>query len=379
MVGMKQHPSIRGRGAAPASSDEPPVRTETIRGRGAALNPPNRFERIEYVPAGEARDPDDPGPLTQILRDATRTIIARNDSPDVGFETSINPYRGCEHGCAYCFARPFHEYLGFSAGLDFETRIVAKLDAPELLRRELMKPSWTPKPIAMSGVTDPYQPVERRLKITRRCLAVLAEFRNPVIIITKSYLVTRDIDHLTELAAHGAVSVNLSITTLDPKLQRAMEPRASTPRRRLQAVEALARAGIPVGVMVAPIVPGLTDSEVPAILQAAADAGAQGAGYVVLRLPHGVKELFEDWLGREYPDRKERALNRVREMRGGALYDSQWFKRAHGEGPYAEQIGALFESARRSAGLDQPRPELSIAAFRRPDVTPRGGQLGLEL
>lgn len=349
------------------------------RGRGAALNPPNRFVQIEYIPAGEERDPDDPGPRTQILRDATRTIIARNDSPDVGFESSINPYRGCEHGCAYCFARPFHEYLGFSAGLDFETKILAKLDAAELLRRELMKPSWEPKPIAMSGVTDPYQPAERRLRITRRCLAVLAEFRNPVIMITKNYLVTRDIDHLSELAAHGAASVNLSITTLDPKLQRAMEPRASTPARRLKAVEALAKAGIPVGVMVAPIVPGLTDSEMPAILQAAADAGATGAGYVMLRLPHGVKELFEDWLGREFPDRKERVLNRVRDMRGGLLYDSQWFKRAHGEGQYAEQIGALFEQTKRRLGLDKPRPEISTAAFRRPEPKPKGGQLGLEL
>jgi DNA repair photolyase len=349
----------------------------TIRGRGAALNPPSRFVPIEYIPDGEARDPDDPGPLTQILRDATRTIIARNDSPDVGFETSINPYRGCEHGCAYCFARPFHEYLGFSAGLDFETKILAKPDAAELLRRELMKPSWVPKPIAMSGVTDPYQPAERRLKITRRCLAVLAEFRNPVIVITKNHLVTRDLDQLSELAAHDAVSVSLSITTLDHRLQRAMEPRASTPKRRLQAVEALAAAGIRVGVMVAPVVPGLTDSEMPAILRAAADAGAGGAGYVMLRLPHGVKQLFEDWLEREFPDRKERVLNRVREMRGGMLYDSQWFKRAHGDGPYAEQIGRLFESTCRKLGLDRPRPELSVAAFRRPAPPPTGVQLGL--
>ena len=347
-----------------------------IRGRGAASNPPNRFEEIAYLPDPEARDPDDPAPGTTILRDATRTIIAHNDSPDVGFDSSINPYRGCEHGCAYCYARPFHEYLGFSAGLDFETKILAKPEAPQLLRRELMKPSWTPRPIALSGVTDPYQPAERRLRLTRGCLAVLAEFRNPVIVITKNHLVTRDVDHLGELASQGAVYVNLSITSLRNEIQRVMEPRASTPARRLKAVEALASAGIPVGVMVAPIVPGLTDVEMPAILKAAADAGARGAGYVMLRLPHGVKGLFEEWLEQHFPERKERVLNRVREMRGGALYDSDWFKRAHGEGPYAEQIRALFHSTRKTLGLDQPRPELNVAAFRRPAPAPPA-QLGL--
>src|SRR5512146_1165234 len=264
---------------APVQQSLAPMKAlPVVRARGAATSPPNRFEEIAYRPDPEARDPDDPAPQTRILRDATRTVIAHNDSPDVGFDSSINPYRGCEHGCAYCFARPFHEYLGFSAGLDFETKILAKPDAAELLRRELMKPSWMPKPIAMSGVTDPYQPAERRLKITRGCLAVLAEFRNPVIVITKNYLVTRDIDYLGELASHGAVSVNLSITSLRIDIQRVMEPRASTPARRLKAVEELAKAGIPVGVMVAPIVPGLTDTEMPAILKAAANAGAGGAG-----------------------------------------------------------------------------------------------------
>jgi DNA repair photolyase len=350
-----------------------------LRGRGTATNPPNRFEEIAFLPDPALRDPDDPGPRTRILRDTTRTIIARNDSPDVGFDASINPYRGCEHGCSYCFARPFHEYLGFSAGLDFETKILAKPDAPELLRRELLRPSWVPKPIALSGVTDPYQPAERRLKITRGCLAVLAEFRNPVIVITKNHLVTRDADHLAELAAHGAVAVNLSITSLRNEIQRVMEPRASIPARRLKAIETLARAGIPVGVMVAPIVPGLTDSELPAILQAAADAGARGAGYVVLRLPHGVKDLFEQWLEQHFPERKDKVLNRVREMRGGALYRSTWFERAHGDGPYAEQIRALFESARRRAGLDEPRPELNVSAFRRPQPAPAGRQLTLGL
>ncbi len=350
-----------------------------FRGRGAAANPPNRFEPIAFIPDGEARDPDDPGPLTQILRDASRTIIAHNDSPDVGFDSSINPYRGCEHGCAYCYARPFHEYLGFSAGLDFETKILAKPAAAALLRRELMKRSWTPRPIALSGVTDPYQPAERRLKLTRGCLEVLAEFRNPVMIVTKNYLVTRDIDLLSELAAHGAASVSLSITTLRPELQRVLEPRASTPARRLKAIEALANAAIPVGVMVAPIIPGLTDSEMPAILKAAAGAGAGGAGYVILRLPHGVKDLFVDWLERHFPDRKERVLGRVREMRGGKLYDSSFATRWRGEGPYADQIRALFHATKKSLGLDQHRPELRTDAFRRPEPAPAGGQLRLGL
>lgn len=345
-----------------------------IRGRGAVENPPNRFERIAYMPDAEARDPDDPAPQTQVLRDATRTIIARNDSPDVGFETSVNPYRGCEHGCIYCFARPFHEYLGFSLGLDFETKILAKPDAAELLRAELMKPSWEPRFIALSGVTDPYQPVERRLRITRRVLEVLAEFRNPVGIVTKSHLVTRDVDLLAELASFGAAAVHVSLTSLRPELQRIMEPRAATPARRLAAIETLAKAGVPVGALVAPIIPGLNDEEMPAILRAAADAGARTAGYVLLRLPYGVKELFEDWLDQHMPDRKEKILGRLRDARGGQLYASRWHERMRGGGAYADQLKQLFEVARRKAGLEHRLTELSTAAFRRPD--PRG-QLGL--
>src|SRR5207237_8155344 len=245
----------------------------TIKGRGASWNPQNRFEKLEYV-RDEDAPPDEDAPHTIYLRDPSRSIIARNDSPDVGFETSINPYRGCEHGCIYCFARPTHEYLGFSAGLDFETRIVVKEYAPELLREELMSPKWTPQLIAISGVTDPYQPIERKLQLTRRCLAVLAEFRNPVAIITKNHLVTRDIDVLRELAEHNAAAVSVSITTLDEKLARIMEPRTSTPQLRLNAIEQLAAAGIPAGVMVAPVVPAITDHELPAILTAARDAGA---------------------------------------------------------------------------------------------------------
>jgi DNA repair photolyase len=350
-----------------------------IRGRGAAYNPPNRFEQIEVVPDGDTLDADLaedelPLPRTQFLRDTTRTIIARNDSPDVSFAASINPYRGCEHGCIYCYARPFHEYLGMSAGIDFETKILVKEDAPLLLRRELMKKSYQPELIAVSGVTDPYQPVERKLRITRRCLEVLAEFRNPTTIITKNHLVTRDIDVLLELAARDAVAVNLSITTLDEKLQRVMEPRTSVPKRRLDAVEKLAAAGIPVGIMVAPIVPGITDEEVGSILHAARSAGAQWAGYVLLRLPHAVAPLFDDWLAHHYPDRREKVLGRVRGMRGGKLYDSTWGERARGSGEYADQVGALFRAARRKAGYpEEGRPGLSTASFRRPHPH---GQLG---
>jgi DNA repair photolyase len=353
-----------------------------IRGRGAAFNPPNRFDPIEIVPDVETLDADLaedelPLPRTQFLRDTTKSIIATNDSPDVGFDRSINPYRGCEHGCIYCYARPFHEYLGFSAGMDFETKILVKEDAPALLRSELMKKSYTPQTIAMSGVTDPYQPIERKLKLTRRCLEVMAEFRNPVSVITKNHLVVRDIDILRDLAAHDAAAVNLSITTLDERLQRVMEPRTSIPQRRLAAVEKLAQAGIPVGIMVAPIIPGLTDDEAPAILKAAREAGASWAGYVMLRLPHAVAPLFEDWLTHHFPDRRQKVLNRLREMRGGRLYDSTFGQRGRGTGEFADQVGALFRVARRQAGFpEEGRAHLSVAAFRRG----RGdGQLGLAL
>ncbi len=346
----------------------------TLRGRGAAANPKNRFEALEVLPDPEARDPDDPGPRTRLLRDATRTILATNDSPDIGFNYSVNPYRGCEHGCIYCYARPTHEYLGFSAGLDFESVILVKMDAPTLLRDALMSKRWQPELIAMCGVTDPYQPVERRLQLTRGCLEVLAEFRNPVAIITKNHLVTRDIDVFVELAAHNAVAVNISVTTLDEKLQRIMEPRTSIPTRRLEAIRKLSAAGIPVGVMVAPVIPGLTDHEMPRILEAAAEASARSAAMVTLRLPHGVSDLFTDWLERHFPDRKEKVLNRVRSMRGGRLYDSKFGKRMSGEGIWADQIRSVFQTARKRLGLDRPRFALSVESFRRPSP---GGQLDL--
>lgn len=345
-----------------------------LKGRGAIGNPTNRFEKIEVE-----RDPEIPGPdrvETELLRDTSRSVITKNDSPDVGFEYSLNPYRGCEHGCVYCYARPTHEYLGFSAGLDFETRILVKEDAPELLRKELSAPKWTPRVLAMSGVTDPYQPSERKLEVTRRCLEVLAEFRNPVAVITKNELVTRDIDHLGELAAHGAAAVSLSVTTLDAELARRMEPRASHPRDRLKAVERLAQAGIPVSVMVAPIVPGLTDHEIPKILEAAASAGARSAGYVVLRLPGAVAGLFEAWLEEHFPDRKDKVLNRVRSLRGGQLYDPRFGSRMRGEGLFAEQIKSTFQTFRRRYGLDGGFPELSTAAFRKPGVAEQLGLFG---
>ncbi|HEX6178125.1 MAG TPA: PA0069 family radical SAM protein [Thermoanaerobaculia bacterium] len=336
----------------------------TIKGRGASWNPQNRFERLEYIRDEDAL-PDESAPGTVYLRDPTRTLIATNDSPDVGFEASINPYRGCEHGCIYCFARPTHEYLGMSAGLDFETKILVKEDAPELLREELNAKSWQPKIVAISGVTDPYQPIERRLEITRRCLGVLAEFRNPVAIITKNHLVTRDIDHLQELARFNAARVFVSVTTLDAKLANRMEPRASIPELRLDAIAKLSAAGIPAGVMVAPVVPAITEHEMPSILKAAREAGARWAGFVVLRLPWAVAPLVEKWLEEHFPDRKEKVLNRVRDLRGGKLYDARWGVRGRGEGIFAQQIASLFEASCRRLGFNEDESELSVEAFRR--------------
>ncbi len=337
-----------------------------VRGRGASHNPANRFESLAVV-RDDWTDAEDPAPQTCLLRDSSRSILVRNDSPDVPFDVSFNPYRGCEHGCIYCYARPNHEYLGFSAGLDFETKILVKENAPELLKAELSSSRWRPQVIGVSGVTDPYQPAERRLRITRRCLEVLAEFRNPVAIVTKGYLVTRDIDYLAELAEHRAVIVTLSITTLEPALHQVMEPRASTPTRRLETIARLAEAGIPVNVNVAPVIPGLTDHELPRILEAAADAGAGSAAYLMLRLPHGVKSLFEDWLEQHFPDRKEKVLNRIRAIRGGKLNDARFGTRSRGEGLFADQTAHLFQVSCRKLGLERERIALSTAAFQRPE------------
>ena len=336
----------------------------SIVGRGAAANPKNRFERIEVQPDPAETDAEEPRPETVYLRDHSRSIVARNDSPDIGFDASVNPYRGCNHGCAYCYARPTHEYLGLSAGLDFESKILVKEGAPELLRKELSSPHWEPKVLSMSGVTDPYQPVERRLGITRRCLEVLAEFRNPVAIVTKNHLVTRDVDLLSELARYDAAAVAVSLTTLDDGLRRVMEPRTSCPARRLAAVEKLAAVGIPVGVMTAPVIPGLNDHELPALLSAAAEAGATFAAYVPVRLPYAVRPIFEDWLERHYPERKEKVLNRIRSMRGGELNDARFGSRMRGEGLFARHIAQLFSISCRRVGIGEGRfPRLSTAAF----------------
>jgi DNA repair photolyase len=311
-------------------------------------------------------EPGDPHPQTVFLRDETRTIINYNDSPDVGFNASINPYRGCEHGCIYCFARPNHEYIGFSAGLDFETRILVKETAPELLRSELMSKRWEPQVIAISGVTDAYQPIERRLRLTRRCLEVLFEFRNPVVIITKNELVTRDSDLLSTFSQFDGVLVFVSLTSLDGDLAHELEPRASHPLRRLAAIEALSAAGVPTGTLVAPVIPGLTDHEMPSILKAAARAGAVAAGYVPLRLPYGVASLFDEWLSLHRPLQKEKILSRIRSIRGGRINDPDFDSRMQGEGPYAKHLAALFEISCRKVGLNCSRPRLSVSSFRRP-------------
>ena len=347
-----------------------PQSSAPIHGRGASWSPANRFEKLHVdlsdVDVDPAEAEERPRRATQYFRDGSKTIITRNNSPDVGFETSVNPYRGCQHGCIYCYARPTHEYLGFSAGLDFESKIMVKMNAPELLREELESPHWRPQVIVMSGVTDPYQPVEKQLRITRCCLEVLAQFRNPVAIITKNRLVTRDVDLLQELANFDAAAVNISITSLNPKLQRVLEPRTSSPEARLDAVKQLRAAGVPVGVMMAPIIPGLTDHEAPKILEACAKAGAQFAGYTIVRLPWAVAPLFEHWLEEHFPDRKEKVLGRIRNLRGnGRLNNSEWHTRMTGEGIFAEQIASLFEVGRRRAGIGA-RPHLSTAAFRRP-------------
>ncbi len=345
------------------------MHTEPLKGRGAADNPPNRFELLRYEPLDDGAADERPAPATQFFHDKTTSIIATNDSPDVGFSASINPYRGCEHGCIYCYARPYHEYLGFSAGLDFETKIMVKEDAPQLLRKELNSPKWEPQTLGMCGVTDAYQPIERRLQLTRRCLEVLAEFRNPVVIVTKNRLVTRDIDILKRLADHQAACVVLAVTTLDTELARVMEPRATTPAARLDAIRELSAAGIPAGVLMAPVIPGLTDHEMPAILAAGRAAGAVHAGYTMLRLPHGVGDLFTAWLEQHFPLKKDKILSRVQSMRGGKMNDSRFQFRMKGEGAIAEAFKQMFDVTKRKLGFP-PRPKLSTAAFRRPEETP---------
>ncbi|WP_035485668.1 PA0069 family radical SAM protein [Geminicoccus roseus] len=350
------------------------------KGRGATLNPAGRFERhgqeivddgwgtIEEVMAA-------PGPATTVQPDRSRTVIARNDSPDIGFDASINPYRGCEHGCIYCYARPFHAFLGLSSGTDFETRIFAKNDAAKMLRAELARPGYRPEPIALGAATDPYQPVERRLRITRSILEVLADARHPVGIVTKSAGVVQDIDLLQRLAGDGLVRVQISVTTLDPELALAMEPRCSAPANRLRAIRTLAAAGIPVGVNVAPVIPGLTDTEIEAIVARAAEAGADAVFWTMVRLPFEVKDLFRAWLETHRPGRAEHVLSLIRQARGGRLNDPDFGSRMRGEGPYARLIADRFRLAMVRYGLARRRmPPMRVDLFRPPEPS---GQLSL--
>jgi DNA repair photolyase len=341
---------------------------QNMRGRGSAENPANRFEKINYVP-DEEEISQGISPKTEYYKDSTRSIIAYNDSPDVGFNAGINPYRGCEHGCIYCYARPSHEYFGLSLGLDFETKIFVKEDAPYLLRKELSSTNWTPQVIALSGNTDPYQPAERHFQLTRECLRVLAEFRNPVGIVTKNYLVTRDIDVLKTLSEYDAALVAVSLTTLDPNLARAMEPRTSQPEYRLKAIQKLSENGIPTMVLIAPVIPGLTDHEIPKIIQRAVNAGAAQAGYIMLRLPYGVKDLFQNWLEAHYPNKKNKVLNRILSIRCGKLNSNEFYERMKGDGIFAEQIRKIFELACRKAGIEGNKFQLSKENFHRPGTS----------
>ncbi|MGE3802091.1 MAG: PA0069 family radical SAM protein [Candidatus Kapaibacterium sp.] len=344
--------------------------------RGTYLDTGNRFTSLgsdQFDDGWEDRS-FEPDPRTRILDDTSRSAFATNNSPDIPFTHSINPYRGCEHGCAYCYARPTHEYLGFNAGIDFESVILVKRNAADLARKEMMKRSWKPTAVSMSGVTDPYQPLERGMQITRSILEVMCEFRNPVGIVTKNALVCRDLDILAELASLDCAMVFLSITTLDRDLARRMEPRTSTPEMRLKAIERLAAAGVPVGVMVAPVIPGLNEEEIPAILTAAASAGAEWGAHVILRLPLAVKPIFLDWLDREEPDRVKKVHNALREMKGETLNATEFGARMRGVGPRAETITQLFKMTSRKLNLNSRPSPLTTANFRRPNS---GGQMDL--
>ena len=358
------------------------IRPEILRGRGAPSNQMGRYEKQTrflvddgWDDGWRSEDATPPSIRTEVIHDATRSIISRNQSPDISFDQSISPYRGCEHGCIYCFARPSHAYLGLSPGVDFESRLFAKPNAAELLAKELSAPGYVPKVIAMGTNTDPYQPLEKKMRITRSVLEVLRDFKHPVAIVTKSPLILRDLDILSDMSSMGLAKAALSITTLDRKLARAMEPRAGTPARRLQAIRGLAEAGIPAGVMFAPAIPALNDHEMEAVLAASKEAGARSAGYVLLRLPLEIKDLFREWLEAEVPGRAKHVMALVRSMRGGKDYDSQWNTRMRGTGPYAQMMARRFHMAVKKLGLNQPSRPLAINDFRRP---PRiGDQLSL--
>ncbi|KUF12368.1 PA0069 family radical SAM protein [Pseudoponticoccus marisrubri] len=345
-----------------------PIDEARRKGRGATSCDAGRFERYGREDVCDGWDiPEPQGVLrTQISEERPRSVINYTRSPDLPFDRTLNPYRGCEHGCIYCFARPSHAYLGLSPGLDFETRLIARPDAPEVLARELSRKSYRVAPLAIGTNTDPYQPVERDRAIMRACLEVLRDFRHPVAVVTKGTLIERDLDILSDMAEQGLVRVGLSVTTLDPALSRKMEPRAPAPARRLATIRALTDAGVPVRVMASPLVPALTDHELEAILAAGAEAGADAASWIMLRLPREVATLWQDWLEAHYPDRAARIMGHLRDMHGGAVYSSKWFHRMRGEGPYAELVAARFKRAARALGLDHAQPPLRCDLFRVP-------------
>ncbi len=357
------------RAGDPDPAPEARLPTQARHGRGATLNPPVRYDSQVLAAFDDGWDTMgadfvELAPLaTTMIRDSTRSAIAWNSSPDIGFDRAVNPYRGCEHGCVYCYARPSHAYLGYSPGLDFETKLLFKPEVAELLEKELRKPGYVPRTMALGSNTDPYQPVERTLKLTRSVLQVLDKYNHPVGIVTKSAGVLRDLDILTAMAKRRLVRVHVSITTLDASLARKMEPRAATPARRLQAIAELTRAGVPAGVMAAPMIPGLNDAEMEKILEAASRAGARHAAYVLLRLPHELKQLFEDWLALHFPDRAKHVLNLVRETRGGALNDARFHHRFGGQGVYADLLLRRFTRATKQWGLDQEREGLDCSQF----------------
>ncbi|NBC21011.1 MAG: PA0069 family radical SAM protein [Alphaproteobacteria bacterium] len=350
------------------------------RGRGAISNQTGRYEpetRTAFDDGWETIEAPAGRMDTSLTAETARTLISFNRSPDIHFDRSVNPYRGCEHGCVYCFARPTHAYNGLSAGLDFESRLFFKPNGPELLRRELSRPEYVPRVIALGVNTDAFQPAEKRLRLTRALLEVFAEFNHPVSLLTKSTLIQRDIDLVAPLAEKGLARVGISLTTLDPALSRRMEPRAATPKLRLETMRALSRAGIPVIAMTAPVIPGLNDDEIEALLEASAQAGASWAGYVLLRLPYEIKDLFHEWLVEHYPERAARIVNLIREMRGGKDYDPRWFERGRGRGPHAELIAQRFRRAARAHGLDGERPPLRTDLFR--PLEGPGGQFLLDV
>ncbi len=364
------------RGALEIASN-PPVRSELRRGRGARSNHSGRFEaeRRESFDDGWEGLGDLDVFKTEVKEEAARTIITRNESPDISFDRSINPYRGCEHGCIYCYARPTHCYLGHSAGLDFETKLYAKMNAASLLERELAHPRYDPKLIALGTNTDPYQPIERERGVTRSILEVLERTSHPVGVVTKSALIVRDIDILQRMAERGLVKVLLSVTTLDRRVARAMEPRAATPEKRFEAIRKLSDAGIPCGVMAAPIIPGLNDPEIESILDAAYAAGAREAGYVLLRLPLELKEIFREWIATEFPDRAQRVLSLLQSMHGGKDYVAEFGMRQRGSGPYADQIAKRFRLAMKRLGYNAQRQELRSDLFQAPVLA--GQQMAL--